>query len=250
MKTEAPVPVVLAAGQGTRLGRSGPKSLVEVGGRPILGRTIESLGSLGMCDGVFVTGFQADLIGAFVVGASEGQNVRFVINNSYAETGTARSLSLGLAAVDPGRAVVILEADVVFETALLAELLNAPVLDAIAVDREQSKYSGSVVTLDRECIVESWYHERTRPQTLVRGRAWKTVNIHLFTQSTWRDVLLPALAAVEAEEGPTAPAESAYAKIVKDVRIMGVDVRRWRWFEVDTPADLAEAEHRFRGVDK
>jgi NDP-sugar pyrophosphorylase family protein len=247
--TKTPVPVVLAAGLGTRLGRREPKSFVHVAGRPVLERTIKSLGILGMTDGVFVSGFEANSLSAFVGGFPEGRNARFVINPNYAETGTARSLALGLNAVDPTRSVVILEADVVFETALLAELLNVPARDAIAVEREQPVHSGSVVTLDAERSVESWYHENKRPHSLMRGQAWKTVNIHMFSPVTWRDFLLPNLAAVEALEGPEAPAESAYARLVRDVSVLGVDVGRWRWFEIDTPLDLVEAELRFQGID-
>lgn len=248
--TARPVPVILAAGMGTRLGADRPKCMVEVCGRPILARTLDALRGAGLGDGVVVVGFAADRVARFVAEVAGDPRVQIEVNDAYATTGTARSLALGLARVPRDRPVLIIEADVAFEPAVLSDLLDHPAGDAIAVEREQPFHSGSVVTVDDAGWVTRWYHERTRPPELTRDRAWKTANLNRLSAATWTEHLLPALAEAEAGSGARAPAEYAYAAIAgrPALRIAGVDIGGRAWFEVDTPEDLALAEERLAGL--
>jgi choline kinase len=243
--------IILAAGMGSRLGREGPKCLVEVGGRPILMRTLEALRMANLRDVVIVCGFHAPLVQRFVSESATELRVKFVVNEQFSTTGTARSLALGIEVVPHDRDVLIIEADVAFEPAVLQRLLTSANADAIAVARELPVYSGSVVTLGREGYVEHWYHERTRPLSLARGAAWKTVNLNRFSAATCFDCLMPALMSTLAVEGERAPAELAYSSVIASAatRVAGVDVGEYAWFEVDTPDDHALAERRFESVD-
>ena len=128
--------IILCAGRGGRLRPltdDRPKCLLSPGGRPILGRCLDSLRDAGIRQAVLVTGYRADMIEAFVRerGYSE---VRFVSNPDFATTNTAGSLHLALRTVDDD--VLVINGDVLFDPAVLADLLAAPKSNSVVVDRE------------------------------------------------------------------------------------------------------------------
>ena len=85
--------VVLAAGQSKRMGKQN-KLLMDVGGRPLVRRAVETALAAGMDDVVVVTGHDADLIR----GALSGLDVRFVHNPHFAD-GMSTSLRSGIGGV-------------------------------------------------------------------------------------------------------------------------------------------------------
>jgi choline kinase len=103
--------IILAAGQGARLKpltEHRPKSLLPVGGQPLLARTIQQLLQSEFEDITVVVGYQQDLVRQTL--AEQGLNVKFVENLRYAEDTNSLSMLLGLNS-GQGPALVI-EADV------------------------------------------------------------------------------------------------------------------------------------------
>ncbi len=84
--------VVLAAGLSSRMGSN--KLLADLGGKPLLAKTVEQVKASGVDQVVVVTGHQADSVAAALVDAQ----VRFIHNPHYAE-GLATSVRAGVAAV-------------------------------------------------------------------------------------------------------------------------------------------------------
>jgi len=123
-----PRAVILAAGfepQLMPLIADKPKTMLEVGGRSILERQVESLGRCGIQDTVVVRGYKKDRVRA--------PGVRFVDNDRYAETGELYSLLR--AERELSGAFVLLYGDIVFDAGILEKLLRTPADVAVVVDR-------------------------------------------------------------------------------------------------------------------
>lgn len=101
-----PVGLILAAGAGRRLGR-GPKALLLLRGAPLVEHVARALREGGCAEVVVVTGAGAERVGAVVDGmpwARTAQNPRW-------REGMGTSLRTGLAAIGPGRDVLVTPVD-------------------------------------------------------------------------------------------------------------------------------------------
>ena len=136
--------VVLAAGMGTRLGRSLPKPLTPLhDGRTILQRQLDTLRSVLGPDVEItaVVGYQREL----VLGAAP--DLRFCYNPDYASTNTSKSLLRALRTSREG-GVLWLNGDVVFSPGVLHEALpllhdgqSFVCVDTASVGEEEVKYT-------------------------------------------------------------------------------------------------------------
>lgn len=244
------VAVILAAGLGSRLGageRGVPKCLTPVAGAPILLRSLGALERAGIDRAVVVVGCMADVVRERVGDRHGALPVRYVENPRYADTGTSESLRLGLGAAAGAQTVLVLEGDVVFDPAVLHRLLAAPLPTATVVEAYDPRLSGTFVDVDADGVVTDWVHERERaPGTPLDGK-FKTVNLTRFGAGAAWSHLAPALEHAFHEDGGRAPLEFVMRQLVRQagVRIAAVPAAGLRWFEVDTPEDLAEAERIF-----
>lgn len=101
MNTQLLVP---AAGSGTRLGCAGPKALVDLGGKPMLVRTLERFQTLGLTDAAlvlappeYVAGFTSALKKTF-------PTVRVIPGGAERQD----SVRAGLDAIDPSTEIVVI----------------------------------------------------------------------------------------------------------------------------------------------
>ncbi|TCT04022.1 phosphocholine cytidylyltransferase family protein [Aquabacter spiritensis] len=114
--------VFLAAGRGVRLGPRGreiPKGFLEVGGTSLIERAVGLLNAAGIRDVTIVTGH---LHAHYDALARRLPGVRTVHNPDFAESGSARSLAVGLAATEGP--LLLLEADAIWEKAALTAVLR------------------------------------------------------------------------------------------------------------------------------
>jgi len=97
--------IVLAAGQGTRMGGGGGKLLLDITGRPLLAGPVDAALSSQARPVVVVTGHRGDKVRT----ALAGRGLQFADNPRYAD-GLAGSLAAGIRALPPGLdgAVVLL----------------------------------------------------------------------------------------------------------------------------------------------
>jgi choline kinase len=145
-----PVAVVLAAGLGSRLQsvhHARPKGFVEVDGIPIIGRSVQALRRAGVHEFVFVVGWREEIYREWC--AVECPMAVCVENPEYATTGSLSSLLIGAAAV-PGRNLIVVESDLLYEQRALDLLLAASEMDTILI-------SGFTQSRD-----EVWAYESTR----------------------------------------------------------------------------------------
>jgi choline kinase len=117
--------VILAAGTGSRLRpyTDGlPKALVPMNGKPLLAHTLNALRPFSP-QLVVITGFHAEKIHEFF--AERPEKPIFIFNERFDSAGNAYSLLKAKEAVE-GRDFLKLDADLVFEPAVLEKLLAAP----------------------------------------------------------------------------------------------------------------------------
>jgi choline kinase len=145
MKPKPMKAIVLCAGRGGRLRPltdDCPKCLLSFGGRSLLERCLDSLRDVGVGDIILVTGYQRELIERLV--AARGYTgISYVVNEAFARTNTAVSLNMALKQIDSD--VLIINGDVLFDRALLTDLIaqrsaqGAVVDDEISLDGEEVK---------------------------------------------------------------------------------------------------------------
>lgn len=129
---EAPRAVILAAGfepQLMPLIADRPKAMLEVKGRTMLARQVETLSRCGVRDVVVVRGYQKDQV-SVPAGAAR---VRYVDNDRFADTGELYSLFQARPELDGP--LVVLYGDIVFEPSILVRLLQTQADVAVVVDR-------------------------------------------------------------------------------------------------------------------
>ena len=113
--------IILAAGKGSRLnGTAGesPKCLVKVGGVSLVERQISVLRGAGIQDITIVIGCQAEQVRRVC-----GQSVTYIENARYAQTNSLYSLWMARPLLYEG--FVVLNCDVLFQPALLGDLLSS-----------------------------------------------------------------------------------------------------------------------------
>ena len=125
---EAPKAIILAAGTDTETplpDQDAPRVMLEVKGKTILERQVESLQAAGISDVTVVRGYKKEQVRA--------PGARMVDNDRFRETGELYSL---LCAEDSlGGSAVVLYGDIVFEQDVLERLLRTTADVAVVVDR-------------------------------------------------------------------------------------------------------------------
>lgn len=123
--------VVLAAGQGTRLRPhtdDRPKCLVELAGRPLLARQLDTLRRCGVSDIVVVGGYRADRL--------RDWHDRIVINEDFETTNMVHSLFCAETAFDGTDDLLIAYSDILYEARVLEALLASPAPVSVAVNSD------------------------------------------------------------------------------------------------------------------
>jgi len=138
--------IILAAGVGKRLWevtQHRPKCLIEIGGRSLLHRYLESLAAVGIRRVDMVVGYKQEMIRAAVAQDSCGLRVNFLVNEQF-QRGSISSLWEARTLLDDD--VIVMDADVLFHRDILRRLALSPFENALLMD-ETVKQTGE------ECMV-------------------------------------------------------------------------------------------------
>ena len=244
--------VILAAGNGSRLQaltEDMPKCLVEIGGAPLLVRTLDRLAEQGLDEAVIVIGYGGDAIRDRIGKSYAGLSIHYVEAPDFASTNNIRSLWDARRYLNQD--VLLLEADVVFDAEVVGALLAMPGSSA-AVAPFHRPLSGTVVHRNAADCVTSFTLGAEQGSGFDADNAFKTVNIYLLREAPLRELVVPRLCrTVEAGH-----VDRYYETVLQDCVADGslrdlaaVDVSAHRWYEVDDPRDLDAAEFRFLDRD-
>lgn len=129
--------IMLAAGRGMRLsaGNGPPKALLEIGGKTLLRRHVEGLAIQGIDRLTIVVGYQADAIHAELAAIGAGDWIETVFNPRFTE-GAVVSLWAGRHVLQGGGDVLFMDADVLYDPAVLRVLLASPHRNCFLIDRD------------------------------------------------------------------------------------------------------------------
>jgi NDP-sugar pyrophosphorylase family protein len=245
--TQITTALLLAAGTGTRLQPltlNAPKCLTEVGGIPILERLVHNLRAQGIKRLVVVIGHLGHHIQEFLRQHKGDMRVDYVVNPDYKITNNI--YSLWLARQQIREPFLLIESDLVFETSLLDDMLQP---DRMAVSRLLPWMNGTTVEMGLERHVTTFHVDgkecRNAPGA-PDARQYKTVNLYSLSLNSWHkieDRLHRYISAGRLNEYY----EVAFAEMVADgtLSLDAVLFDPGRWYEIDTVADLGEAEALF-----
>ena len=146
-KQETPQALILAAGRGKELGvltEDRPKAMVEIAGKPLLERTVDTLHSIGIKDITVVRGYRKE--------ALQVPDLKYVDNDEHETTQEAFSLFKGLEGI--AGPVLMAYGDVLFQKFIPMHLFESDADFCIAVDPQGQpgpKKNGyrDLVTCDR-----------------------------------------------------------------------------------------------------
>ena len=237
--------LLLAAGSGNRLQPltdSIPKCLIEINGRPILERLIDNLCDNGFKRLVIVVGYMHHCIRRFVNEYAGDLTIEFITNPLYQTTNNIYSLWLARNKIQ--ESFLLVESDLVFESSQLEGLLYP---NKIAISRMQPWMNGTTITIDSLNRVQAFgmggngYTEITR---------YKTVNIYSLSDSTWRKVVERLELHIYSGK-VNEYYEVVFKEMIADgsLSMDGVFFDPERWYEIDTPADLENAERILEETD-
>ncbi len=236
--------VVLAAGISSRLRPltdHKPKSLLEVGGKTLLGRNLDALQQNGIRRCVLVTGYLHTMVEEFVRSGGWTMEIDFLHNPVFENTNNNYSLWITRPAV-LGNDMLLLDADILYDSALLARLLESSHEDSLIMRRSDSLGHEEIkCELDGDGIIR-----RIGKQIDPAKAAGESVGIERFSAGTTArlyDVLSRRHVHNEFYEA------SFQEMIDGGVRIHAIESGELPCVEIDTPDDLAVAQelaHRIR----
>ena len=228
--------VILAAGMGTRLGRSEPKPLTRLhDGRSILQRQLDGLRSVLGAEVAItvVVGYRSELI------MQAAPDLLFAYNPDFATTNTSQSLLRALRSSRDG-GVLWLNGDVVFDPAVLELALphlradqSFVCVDTSTVADEEVKY-----TVDGDGYVQEL-------SKVVVGGFGEAVGIN-FVSAADKPVLIEQLAACAAGDYFERGMETAIAE--RGLRFRPLDISRYAAVEIDFESDLHRANALLPGA--
>jgi choline kinase len=229
--------IILAAGVGKRLhvasgGR--PKCLIEIGGTSLLQRLLASLAAVGVAEAVVVTGFGADVVRAALTGAPAGLAVRTLFNARFQE-GAILSLATARELLD--RPVLVMDADVLCPTAMIARLVRSPHGNCFLLDAGAENTGEEQMLLVRD----GWVRNIVRggaPGYDFMGESIGFLKLDAEAARLLRDLLDARIAA-----GQTGiEHEEVYPDLLARVQVGFERTDGMPWTEIDFPEDVVCAE--------
>jgi histidinol-phosphate/aromatic aminotransferase/cobyric acid decarboxylase-like protein/choline kinase len=242
--------VILAAGIGRRmrpLSDERHKTLLEVGGRTIMGRIIDGLQANGITRICIVTGYRATEVEDYVTSEFSDLDFSFIRNEAYASTNNIYSMALALEQIEPDEDIVLIESDLIYEPAVLSRLLKSEHANVALVDRYRIGMDGTVVSVAESEVITQVIPTSLQDERFDFSDKFKTLNIYKFSAEFCRTTFRRLL--------------SYYARIIDDncyyELILGILIYMQQvqihaeildgelWAEVDDPNDLRSADFAF-----
>ena len=230
--------ILLAAGSGRRLGPLaplGPKCMVSVAGKPLLRKTLQELVHCNIPEIILVVGYQKEKI--FTLLESEKRLLErtriILVDNPDFSQGNIVSLWRSAPYFDSD--LLIMDADVYFDSPLLKRLLTSPIKDCFLLDDGFKNTGEEVVLMARQGRV--W--DLAKTETLPSGYDLLGESVGFLKLSKESALLLKQILQEMVTSGLTrCEYEQAYQRLLHKIPVGFEKVGNLFWTEIDFPEDL------------
>ena len=242
--------IILAAGMGKRLGNltsNNTKCMVEVNGVTLIKRMLSQLDSLtpALSRIILVIGYKGEELKDYVETLGIDTRIEFHWNREYATTNNILSLALvkdQLVEED----TLLLESDVIFEDAVLEELVQDERPTLALVDKYESWMDGTMVKIDSHDNILSFVPGKRIVYDEIADY-YKTVNIYKFSKSFSETQYVPFLEAYSKAYGNNEYYEQVLRVLIvmDDSEVKAKRLHGQLWYEIDDILDLDIASSMF-----
>jgi len=240
--------IILAAGMGKRLGkytRDGTKCMVPVNGKALIDYSLEAIEAAGVRDVTIVVGYRKEKLVEHIGDRYPGLAIEYIANDIYDKTNNIYSLWLARSRMAEDD-ILLLESDLIFDPAMIKELVSFPGPNVAIVSKFKSWMDGTVTLLDDDKRIVSVI-DKGHFRWKECDSYYKTVNIYKFSKEFSRKYYLPFLEAYLASFGDNVYYEQVLKVLafLEDADLRAMPVKGRRWYEIDDSADLSVAETLF-----
>ena len=233
--------IILAAGMGKRLKeltQNNTKCMVKVNGVTLIERMLRQIERQNVSRIVIVTGYEGQKLVDYIGTLGLNTPVKFIDNPIYDKTNNIYSLALAsqeLCEED----TLLFESDLIFEDAVLDELVNDPRDTLALVDKYESWMDGTCVKLDDDDNIAAFVPGK-KLHYEDRDEYYKTVNIYKFSREFSGKYYVPFLRAYEKALGEN----EYYEQVLRVITMLDEPVIKakrlsgQKWYEIDDIQDL------------
>lgn len=235
--------IILAAGLGLRLQQPPqqqfPKCLLRFNGITLLERHLHALKAAGVTDIVLALGFQPEQVEAELATLGWQPKPEIVLNPRY-DLGSVLTVHTVADALTRGGDVLLMDADVLYDEAILRKLVAGVSADRLLIDRDFEAGDEPV-----KLCVKNGVPVELRKQLAV-GLQYDTIgeSVGFFR---FREETARRLAQIVAGYVDSGRANMPHEEAVRDLLLEGghtfdvADVTGLPWIEIDFPNDVARA---------
>lgn len=240
--------IILAAGMGKRLKdltKNNTKCMVKVNGVSLIDRMLHQLVTRNLDRIVIVVGYEGEKLKEYISTLNIATEIVFVDNSIYDKTNNIYSLYLAkdyLLKDD----TLLFESDLIFEDAVLDELINDPRETLALVDKYESWMDGTCVKLSEDDDIEAFVPGKNFKFEDIPNY-YKTVNIYKFSKHFSETHYVPFLSAYSKALGNNEYYEQVLRVItmLDDPEIKAKKLSGQKWYEIDDVQDLDIASSMF-----
>lgn len=239
---ELPLVIILAAGEGKRLGPLGqakPKCLFPVGASSCLERALEILRQFSCDLSCIVAGHQWEQVNTYIQKQTYINTAHVCVNAEYAIKNNASSLSVALKE-HLHRSFILLDGDLLFDPRLLENLVTDPRENILIVDTDQERLDDEAMKVslspENQCVDK--ISKEMRPSEAIG----EYIGIAKLS-AQWSGLLLEKLDQVLADpKNHQAYYEDVISLLLSEAPPVAMrPTGGLRWMEIDTPEDLKRA---------
>lgn len=240
--------IILAAGMGKRLKgltQNNTKCMVKVNGVTLIDRMLHQIEKLNLTKIIIVVGYEGQKLIDYIGTLDIRTPVIFINNPIYDKTNNIYSLALAkewLCKED----TLLFESDLIFEDAVLDEIVHDPRETLALVDKYESWMDGTCVKLSADDQIEAFVPGKKFKYNEIK-EYYKTVNIYKFSKHFSETHYVPFLEAYQKALGQNEYYEQVLRVItmLDDPEIKAKRLNGQRWYEIDDIQDLDIAESIF-----
>ncbi len=240
--------IILAAGMGKRLKdltQNNTKCMVKVNGVTLIDRMLHQLEKLHLSRIVIVIGYEGQKLVDYIATLDIQTPIIYVNNSIYNKTNNIYSLALAkeyLRRED----TLLFESDLIFEDAILDEILKDSRDTLALVAKYESWMDGTCVKLAEDDSIEAFVPGKNFKYS-EKEEYYKTVNIYKFSKQFSESHYVPFLEAYQEALG----VNEYYEQVLRVITMLDEPVIKakrltgQKWYEIDDIQDLDIAESMF-----